>query len=123
MKKTWIAGVVLLGGLAFGVYQVEYQVREIRSDLEEVNKQILASEEDIHVLNAEWVYLNRPERLRELAGAHLSMQNVSYAQVKNIDALSVRTAVATRAPVPRASATESLAYISPREVAAGTSGR
>ncbi|NDF11710.1 MAG: hypothetical protein EB060_02700 [Proteobacteria bacterium] len=119
MKKTWIAGFFLLGALAFGVYQVEYEVREMRSELEGVNKQILAGEEDIHVLDAEWVYLNRPERLKELAQAHLSMQNVSYAQVKNLDTLRAPTAVADAGAQPKkATQAASLAYVTPRDVTA-----
>ncbi len=54
-------------GLAFWTYQENYRTQSALRDLRGVNAQIGAAHARINVLNAEWAYLNRPDRLRDLA--------------------------------------------------------
>jgi cell division protein FtsL len=95
-KVTLIAG-VMLGLLAFMVFQVEYKVRSVRAELEMVNKQIALYEEDIHVLEAEWAYLNQPRRVKQLAANYLNMENVSYMQLAGIERIPERRIALSKA--------------------------
>jgi hypothetical protein len=65
--------VVLAGALSFGLYVVKHRVIALESRLNEINRDIARDLRAIHVLRAEWSYLNQPARLRELAGRHLGM--------------------------------------------------
>ncbi len=65
--------VVLAGGLSFGLYVVKHRVIALESRLNEINRGIARDMQAIHVLRAEWSYLNEPARLRDLAGRHLGM--------------------------------------------------
>ena len=76
-RKVYLIGVLTFCALAFTVFKVEYKVRALRDQLSEVNRQIMSSYEDIHVLKAEWVYLNNPHRIKELASRHLDMDYVN----------------------------------------------
>ena len=54
-------------GLAFWAYRENYETQEALSEAEQLQRQISDARQRLRVLNAEWAYLNRPDRLRELA--------------------------------------------------------
>lgn len=54
-------------GLAFWAYRENYETQEALGKAESLQRQIASSRERMRVLNAEWAYLNRPDRLRDLA--------------------------------------------------------
>lgn len=53
-------------GLAFWAYRENYQTQETQSRAEHLQRQISGARQRLRVLNAEWAYLNRPGRLRDL---------------------------------------------------------
>lgn len=52
--------------LAFWAYRENYRTQAALTQMEAVQRQIGTLREDLGVLRAEWAYLNRPARLREL---------------------------------------------------------
>lgn len=52
---------------------VSQNVQKSERDLVRANAAIAREEESIRVLEAEWSYLNRPERIERLAKQHLDM--------------------------------------------------
>ncbi len=54
-------------GLAFWAYHENYKTQEAQSRAEKLQVEIGQSRQRLRVLNAEWAYLNRPDRLRDLA--------------------------------------------------------
>ncbi len=61
---------ILLGGLLFNTSQ---NVQKSQDDLRALHAEIEAEKETIGVLEVEWEYLNRPQRLEELAKKTLKM--------------------------------------------------
>jgi len=64
-----LVGLMLGAGvlaLAVWAYQENYATRAALAELDEVRRDIGRLREKRDVLEAEWAYLNRPERLREL---------------------------------------------------------
>ena len=53
-------------GLAYWAYKENYATQEAIKQVSELRRQIGEKSEELSVLRAEWAYLNRPERLREL---------------------------------------------------------
>ncbi|MEY8841456.1 cell division protein FtsL, partial [Cribrihabitans sp. XS_ASV171] len=54
-------------GLALWAYQENYRTQQVLGDTQELQREIGAAQIRLSVLRAEWAYLNRPDRLRELA--------------------------------------------------------
>lgn len=66
---------MIVMGLAFWAYRENYRTQAALSDMGNVQRQIAALREDLGVLRAEWAFLNRPQRLRELV-------NLNYDRLK-----------------------------------------
>ena len=60
---------------------VSYQVQSLENELETLEREAIAQQEEIHVLRAEWSFLNRPERLARLAGRYLELVPVTPSQM------------------------------------------
>ncbi len=54
-------------GLAFWAYRENYATQQALNDTEKLRSEIRDSHSKLAVLKAEWAYLNRPDRLRDLA--------------------------------------------------------
>lgn len=54
-------------GLAFWAYHQNYQTQAVMKETRALQSEIGALRERLSVLRAEWAYLNRPDRLRDLA--------------------------------------------------------
>jgi hypothetical protein len=86
--------------LAIGVYLVKYSVQDVQRNVAEIKRDLAVEKESLHLLNAEWAYLNRPDRLRYLADKHLDLVPLDG---KRIDAVSVLPAAAPMSePAPSA---------------------
>ena len=57
---------LIVMGLAFWAYRENYSTQSAITEMGDVQRQIGGLREDLIVLRAEWAFLNRPERLREL---------------------------------------------------------
>ena len=54
-------------GLAFWAYQENYKTQQAQREVRTLQAQIGAAHSRLGMLRAEWAYLNRPDRLRELS--------------------------------------------------------
>lgn len=61
-----VLSVMAVIGLGFWAYQENYKTQAALRDVRGLNAQIGAAHARVNVLNAEWAYLNRPDRLRDL---------------------------------------------------------
>lgn len=57
---------LIVMGLAFWAYRENYRTQAALTDMGNVRREIAQAREDLGVLRAEWAFLNRPDRLRQL---------------------------------------------------------
>ncbi len=76
---VWLLLVVLAG---FATFKAKYAVQDLEDQLNRVRKQTIAEQQEIRVLNAEWTYLNQPERLAELNRRFLSLVPITAKQLQ-----------------------------------------
>lgn len=63
---VYLTCVLVVMGLAFWAYRENYRTQAAMSEMSDVQREIAGLREELGVLRAEWAYLNRPTRLREL---------------------------------------------------------
>ena len=74
MSRLLTVGSFLAAATAVsGLYLLGHHVEGLERRVERVDRATLAEEQAIQVLKAEWGYLNRPERLQELAVKHADL--------------------------------------------------
>ncbi len=76
-----ILWVIVIGAMSSGLFQLKYAVQEREDQFASLNRDLIASEEAVHVLNAEWSYLNRPDRIAKLAARHLDLAPMAPEQI------------------------------------------
>jgi len=90
IRLSTLVWAVIAGLTGFAVYQLKFEVQSLEEELARANRAILDQQVAIHVLRAEWSYLNQPDRLRELAGRHLELQPTHPTQIGQVIELPKR---------------------------------
>ena len=90
-------GVLIVGGIG-AVMLLKYKVQALEDELIAGRQQVDRDRSAIRVLEAEWAYLNDPERLRRLSAEHLGFGQATARNVASIDALPMRDGARTATP-------------------------
>lgn len=69
------------------IYQIKHQVLDLEQKMHGINREIISKNETIHILNAEWGYLNQPRRLQALNSKYLQLQSIAHHQVASYKTL------------------------------------
>jgi len=107
----WLVLATVSGALLFSFGQ---KTEDARHDIARLESQIRQEKQTIDILKAEWSYLNRPSRLRELAEKHLALDPPEKLPVIEPDFVALldvptpeeepapetETAIAVRTPPP-----------------------
>lgn len=91
----WILVLALLG---IGLFQVKYNVQAKEAELRGIKRQIDSNLSTMHVLEAEWSYLNDPVRLADLTRRHTDLLPTQANQIKTLADLPLRPVTA---PAPQ----------------------
>lgn len=76
MKRALTAiSVLALGGVAYGMYQLAYEVKRLEDELIALNRSISQERETAEVMKAEWTFLTRPDRLQARVDRHLKLES------------------------------------------------
>lgn len=87
----YILSALAVIGLAYWAYHENYRTQAAISHAEQLERQYATARQRLRVLNAEWAYLNRPARLRELADINfdrLGLMPLEAQQFGRIDEVS-----------------------------------
>lgn len=88
--------------LAFWAYRENYQTQSELAELRAMQNEVGELRESLSVLRAEWAYLNRPDRLRDLANANferLGLLPLEPAQFGTVSQVSYPAPPAALAPI------------------------
>ena len=93
IRTTTLMSLFLGAVLTVVLFSLEYQVRRLEDELAVLDRSIVIESQAIHVLKAEWSYLNDPWRLRRLAEHFLNLSPVRPEQVGSLADLPQRLPV------------------------------
>jgi len=77
----WLGTAVAIG---VALFYAKHRVQALDEQLAETNQAILADQESIHVLKAEWAYLNQPDRLERLSRRYLELEILTREQIGSL---------------------------------------
>ena len=86
---------IVLASLGTTLYQVKTGIDERQAELRRLQAEIATTQRDIAVLEAEWAFLSRPERVRNLSTSLLDMEPISRDRILPLEAIPMRLPVDT----------------------------
>lgn len=89
MRLILLSALILVG-LGATLYQVKTGIDERQDRLQLLELRISDTKRDIAVLEAEWAYLSRPERVMMLSGDLLQMKPIGQDRILPLDAIPMR---------------------------------
>ena len=81
---------VVLASFGSTLYQVKTGIDERQAELRRLQANIVRTQRDISVLEAEWAFLSRPDRVMNLSTSLLDMKPISRDRVLPLDAIPMR---------------------------------
>ncbi len=88
--KAIILCAAVLGALGTLLYQVKTGIDEQQTKLKHLQKVIIKTERNIAVLEAEWAFLSRPDRVMNLSKNLLGMKPISQDRILSLDSIPMR---------------------------------
>ena len=86
---------LIVAVLGSGLYFAKLTVDEQYRTLEQLELEIKAQTEHNYVLQAEWAFLTRPERLLRLSHSLLGMNSITPERILPISSIPMRRSVTT----------------------------
>ncbi|MBT4888854.1 MAG: hypothetical protein HON65_04820 [Rhodospirillales bacterium] len=90
IRGATVLGLVVGTLLAVFVFAIKYDVQDLEAEYQTLNRDIEREQKAIHVLKAEWSYLNEPNRLRGLAKQYLGSSDLEYSQIGQLQLIPMR---------------------------------
>lgn len=87
MRLSFASILIFMTFAIFGLYQVKYEVRGVKTHVQKLEAKLNKERNSLHVLKAEWAYLNRPERLQHLSQKYFTMVPLSGTQLVDVKTL------------------------------------
>jgi cell division protein FtsL len=76
-----VVAILALVGSAVYAYSIKYQTILRAELITKMKHKVKAEQDAIAVLRAEWSFLTRPERIQQLADAHLDLKPLAVGQI------------------------------------------
>ncbi len=90
MRRVTILWFLVAACLGVALFMVKYEVQDREEKLAALHREILANQEAVHVLEAEWSYLNRPSNLEAMVRRHLDLVPLDTTRLGQIEQLPIR---------------------------------
>ena len=91
INKFYLTNFLLITAIITSIvfmFVVQFKVESLQDEMAATESYIISYEDEIKLLEVEWSYLTRPERIRVLAGRYLKDNNyTTVSQIKDVDKL------------------------------------
>lgn len=94
--NAFCLAVALISGIS--LFVLKYQVKAEEKQLQAIHREILQNKREIHMLEAEWAYLNDPQRLQALVNSQTEWQTIAPEQIVTLSDIPMRPTEAKSEP-------------------------
>jgi len=101
--------------VSYGLYNLKYEVEDLQDHANDLRAQMEEDRRAIKVLEAEWAYLSRPDRLQKLAQKFLVLQPTVARQVGDVADLRLKPMDEILAPQPAIDTSEAAVKPAPSQ--------
>lgn len=118
IRNTTFLFLFLAAALSLALFSVTYRVQNLDGEITGLNRAITDDRKAIHVLRAEWSYLNDPDRLGERARRYLRLAPIGAEQISKIADIPKRKDLSrqTMFPAPMLAAPMPAAPVSMKKI-------
>ena len=81
---------IVLASLGTTLYQVKTGIDERQAELRRLQAEMATTQRNIAVLEAEWAFLSRPDRVMNLSASLLDMEPISRDRILPLEAIPMR---------------------------------
>ena len=90
LRKTDFLWISLAAFAGVSLFHTSYRVQSLKDEKITLERQIVAEQDGIQVLKAEWSFLNDPARLEQLAATYLALKPIVATQIAGFEVLPPR---------------------------------
>ncbi|MCB1472132.1 MAG: hypothetical protein KDJ68_04415 [Rhodobiaceae bacterium] len=90
LRMAGLVGIIAMVVSAVGLYQFKHEAQERRANIARLRADIASERVAIDLLQAEWTFLNRPERIQALAERFLNLQPATMKQIISLEDIAIR---------------------------------
>jgi cell division protein FtsL len=94
MNRSILFCFVFLFAVGAITFSVKQQVLQLEAKITDAKKEIAQYDEALHILSAEWAYLNNPERLQTLVDRNLDLIPGDHFQFVSFDCIGTEPELA-----------------------------
>ena len=91
MKLSTLLWLLMAVAAGAGLFLMKYEMRALEERFAGLNRDILKNQGALHVLRAEWSFLNQPARLEKLGRRMLRLEPLRADQAGRISDIPMRT--------------------------------
>lgn len=92
MRVSTIVWVMLVSFAALALQLVKYSVQDVTQEVEALQAELDDERDELKMLQAEWAYLNRADRLRTLSDKYLQLVSMSGERIVVLDVVPALSA-------------------------------
>ncbi len=85
IKRSTLLLLLLAAAASVALFVIKYRVQDLDDQMRDLSREIVETQESIHVLKSEWSHLNQPARLRTLAGKYLEVGPLDAERIGSAD--------------------------------------
>ncbi len=91
MKRSTVLWLLMAVAAGAGLFLMKYEMRALEERFAGLNRDILKNQGALHVLRAEWSFLNQPARIEKLGRRMLRLEPLRADQAGSISDIPMRT--------------------------------
>jgi len=81
MRKLTVIAICMSVIVCVALFDLKNRVTALDRELQQVRREIVATNQTVHILQAEWAHLNQPDVLSQLVSEHTALAPISAEQL------------------------------------------